>query len=142
MGPACVLRRRRPGPLSPAGEFGCSLPGATLNLMVKYSPEVLDAVFSALADPTRREIVTRLADDGEASVSQLAEPFDVSLPAVTKHIRVLERAGLVEHHKQGRVRRCRLVASPLRDADDWLRRYRRFWETRLDSLSDHLEEAT
>jgi len=109
--------------------------------MVKHSADALDAVFSALSDRTRREIVTRLAE-GEASVSELAEPFDVSLPAVTKHLRVLERAGLLEHHKQGRVRRCRLVASPLRDADDWLGRYRRFWETRLGSLSAHLEEAT
>jgi DNA-binding transcriptional ArsR family regulator len=109
--------------------------------MVNHSADTLDALFSALSDRTRREIVTRLAD-GEASVSELAEPFDVSLPAVTKHLRVLERAGLLEHHKQGRVRRCRLVAGPLRDADDWLGRYRRFWETRLESLSAHLEEAT
>jgi DNA-binding transcriptional ArsR family regulator len=114
--------------------------------MVKCSPgeETLDAVFSALADPTRRAIVTRLAK-GEASVSELAEPFDVSLPAVTKHLAVLERAGLLEHHKQGRVRHCRLIAAPMSVADDWLGTYRVFWERRLDSLADHLKttkEAT
>jgi len=104
----------------------------------------LDAVFSALSDPTRRAIVVRLAE-GEASVSELAEPFDVSLPAVSKHLAVLERAGLLEHHKEGRVRRCRLVATPMRAADDWLSTYRVFWEARLDSLSDHFtsqKEAT
>src|SRR5436309_15987110 len=108
--------------------------------MVKYArrPDELDAVFSALADPTRRAIVIRLAE-GEASVSELAAPFDVSLPAVTKHLAVLERAGLLEHNKQGRIRRCRLVAAPMRAADDWLSTYRVFWERRLDSLTDHLK---
>lgn len=118
--------------------------------MVKYSaararaqppaPDPLDAVFSALADPTRRAIVGRLAE-GEASVSELAQPFDVSLPAVTKHLAVLERAGLLEHHKQGRVRRCRLVAAPMRAANDWLSGYRVFWEQRLDSLADHFKST-
>ena len=98
----------------------------------------LNAVFSALADPTRRAIVMRLSD-GEASVSELAQPFDVSLPAVTKHLAVLEHAGLLEHHKEGRVRRCRLVATPMRAADDWLSTYRVFWERRLDSLNDHFK---
>jgi DNA-binding transcriptional ArsR family regulator len=108
--------------------------------MVKHRATVdpLDAVFSAFADPTRRAIVVRLAE-GEASVSELAEPFDVSLPAVIKHLAVLERAGLLEHHKQGRVRRCRLVAEPMRVADDWLGTYRVFWEQRLDSLADHFK---
>jgi DNA-binding transcriptional ArsR family regulator len=108
--------------------------------MVKHRATVdpLDAVFSALADPTRRAIVVRLAE-GETSVSELAEPFDVSLPAVTKHLAVLERAGLLEHRKQGRVRRCRLVADPMRVADDWLSTYRVFWEQRLDSLADHFK---
>lgn len=94
--------------------------------------------------PASRAIVVRLAE-GEASVSELAEPFDVSLPAVTKHLAVLERAGLLEQHKQGRVRRCRLVAEPMRLADDWLSTYRVFWERRLDALTDHLKspkEAT
>jgi DNA-binding transcriptional ArsR family regulator len=102
--------------------------------------ETLDAVFSALADPTRRAIVVRLAE-GEASVSELASPFDVSLPAVTKHLAVLERAGLLEHRKQGRVRRCRLVAEPMRLADDFLSSYRVFWERRLDSLAQHLRST-
>lgn len=108
--------------------------------MVKHrgTDDPLDAVFSALADATRRAIVVRLAE-GEASVSELARPFDVSLPAVTKHLAVLERAGLLEHHKQGRVRRCRLVAAPMRTADDWLSTYRVFWERRLDSLTDHFK---
>jgi DNA-binding transcriptional ArsR family regulator len=98
----------------------------------------LDAVFSALADPTRRAIVARLAD-GERSVSDLAEPFDISLPAVTKHLRVLEHAGLLHHRKRGRVRYCRLAPAPLRSADDWLARYRVFWEARLDGLAAHFE---
>jgi DNA-binding transcriptional ArsR family regulator len=107
--------------------------------MVKCQPgeRTLDAVFSALSDPTRRAIVVRLAD-GEASVSELAEPFDVSLPAITKHLAVLERAGLLEHRKEGRVRHCRLVATPMRDADEWLSTYRVFWERRLESLTQHL----
>ena len=110
--------------------------------MVKLSPAVdpLDGVFSALADPTRRAIVMRLAE-GDASVSELAAPFDVSLPAVTKHLAVLERAGLLEHHKQGRVRHCRLVAAPMKIADDWLGTYRVFWERRLDSLADHFKST-
>jgi DNA-binding transcriptional ArsR family regulator len=108
--------------------------------MVKSSSRsaTLDSVFSALADPTRRAIVVRLAE-GEASVSELARPFDVSLPAVTKHLAVLERAGLLEHRKEGRVRHCRLVATPMRAADDWLSSYRVFWEQRFDSLVDHLK---
>jgi DNA-binding transcriptional ArsR family regulator len=107
--------------------------------MVKYraAADPLDVVFAAPADPTRRAIVVRLAG-GEASVSELAQPFDVSLPAVTKHLAVLERAGLLQHHKQGRVRRCRLVAAPMRAADEWLSSYRVFWEQRLDSLADHV----
>jgi DNA-binding transcriptional ArsR family regulator len=108
--------------------------------MVKNSGARLDAVFAALADPTRRAIVTRLAD-GEASVSELAAPFDVSLPAVSKHLDVLERAGLLARRKEGRVRRCRLVAAPMRAADEWLARYRIFWDRRLDSLADHFKSG-
>jgi DNA-binding transcriptional ArsR family regulator len=104
--------------------------------MVKHDERSLDAVFSALADPTRRAIVARLAT-GEASVSDLAAPFDMSLVAVTKHLRVLEHAGLLDHRKRGRVRYCRLSPAPLRSADDWLARYRAFWQTRLDSLAAH-----
>jgi DNA-binding transcriptional ArsR family regulator len=98
----------------------------------------LDAVFAALAHPTRRAIVVALADR-QASVSELAEPLGASLPAMVKHLRVLERAGLLEHHKDGRVRHCRLVASPMRFAEEWLSSYRLFWETRLDGLAEHLK---
>jgi DNA-binding transcriptional ArsR family regulator len=101
-------------------------------------PGELDLIFSALSDPTRRAIVVRLSA-GEASVSELARPFDVSLPAITKHLAVLERAGLLEHEKEGRVRHCRLVAGPMKAADEWLSLYRRFWDDRLDSLTDHLK---
>ena len=101
----------------------------------------LDAVFLALADPTRRAIITRLSE-GEASMSALAEPFEISLPAVAKHVRILARAGLIEDEKVGRERRCRLAAEPLHTADDWLCRYRAFWQAQLRSLSDHLEGET
>lgn len=111
-----------------------------LNLMVQYTPDQLDAVFTALANPTRRAIVVRLAD-GDASVSELAEPFGVSLPAMAKHLRVLERAGLVDQPKHGRVRHCRLRGAPMRLAEEWLKSYRVFWETRIDSLARHLEST-
>ena len=106
--------------------------------MVQYTPDQLDAVFNALANPTRRAIVARLAA-GDASVSELAEPFGVSLPAMAKHLRVLERAGLLDQHKEGRVRHCRLRAAPMRFAEEWCSSYRVFWETRLDSLARHFE---
>jgi DNA-binding transcriptional ArsR family regulator len=106
--------------------------------MVKHAPARLDAVFSALADPTRRAIVEQLAE-GERSVSELAEPFDVSLPAVTKHLRVLEGAGLLAHRKEGRVRHCRLVAEPMSEALAWIERYRVFWDARFDALAAHLK---
>jgi DNA-binding transcriptional ArsR family regulator len=106
--------------------------------MVKLSEDAVSAVFAALADPTRRAIVTQLAG-GEASVSELAEPFDVSLPAIMKHIGVLERAGLVAHRRVGRVRRCRLIGKRLRVADAWLARYRVFWSARLDALEAHFQ---
>ena len=100
----------------------------------------LDHVFNALADPTRRAILGRLRE-GEASVSELAAPFPVSLPAIAKHVRVLERAGLLTHHKTGRVRNCRIVVERLQLADDWLETYRDFWSTRLDALADHIESG-
>jgi DNA-binding transcriptional ArsR family regulator len=106
--------------------------------MVQYTPDELDAVFTALANPTRRAIVVRLAA-GDASVSELAEPFGVSLPAMAKHLRVLERAGLLDQHKRGRVRHCRLRATPMRFAEEWLSSYRVFWETRLEGLAKHFE---
>jgi DNA-binding transcriptional ArsR family regulator len=99
--------------------------------------ERLDAVFAALADSTRRKILARLRA-GEASVSELAEPFDVTLPAIAKHIGVLERAGLVKHRKVGRVRTCRLIAAPLKRAEAWIGQYERFWVTRFDALDAHL----
>lgn len=97
----------------------------------------LDATFSALADPTRRAIVARLAE-GEATVGELAAPFDVSLPAISKHLRVLESAGILARTREGRVHRCRLVAAPMRDAAEWIERYRRYWEEQLDSLERYL----
>jgi DNA-binding transcriptional ArsR family regulator len=99
----------------------------------------LSATFSALADPTRRAILARLAS-GEASVSELAEPFDMSLPAVSKHLKVLERAGLIARGREAQWRPCRLKAAPLKDATDWLERYRRFWEQSFDRLDDYLRE--
>ena len=105
--------------------------------MVKRSPDSLNAVFSALADPTRREILARLSE-GEASVTELAEPFEMSLPAVSKHLGVLEDAGLLTREKDGRVRHCRLVAEPMEDALEWMVRYGRFWESQFDSLEGYL----
>ena len=105
--------------------------------MVNHPPARLDATFSALADPTRRAILARLAM-GEATVSELARPFAVSLPAVSKHLKVLEDAGLMTREKQGRVHRCHLVAAPLQAAAEWLLFYRRFWEGTLDSLAGYL----
>ena len=108
--------------------------------MVKYYREALGVTFAALADPTRRAILARLAA-GEASVSQLAQPFDLSLPALLKHLRALERAGLIARTKEGRVNRCRLVAAPLKDAAEWIGRYGQFWERQLDALAQHLGEG-
>jgi DNA-binding transcriptional ArsR family regulator len=99
----------------------------------------LDLVFRALGDATRRGILKRLAD-GPAIVSELAQPFAMSLPAVGKHLRVLERAGLVRRRIDGRVHRCSLSASPLHGADEWLKHYRQFWEQTLDGLSRHFEK--
>jgi len=101
--------------------------------------ERLDATFAALADPTRRAIVARLAK-GEASVLELAEPFDMSQPAISKHIKVLERAGLITRSRDAQRRPCRLVVAPLREATDWLERYREMWEARFLKLDNLLEE--
>jgi DNA-binding transcriptional ArsR family regulator len=108
--------------------------------MVKRSAGLLDATFGALADPTRRAIVERLSR-GEASVGELAEPFDMSLPAVSKHLTVLERAGLVVRTKDGRIRHCRLIEEPMRDAFEWIGTYGSFWEGKLDSLGRFLNES-
>lgn len=100
----------------------------------------LDSTFSALSDPTRRAILTRLRR-GTASVMELAEPFKVSLPAISKHLRVLEQAGLIHRTKEGRVHRLRLVAKPMMDAAEWIANYRAFWENQLDSLADFLDSS-
>jgi DNA-binding transcriptional ArsR family regulator len=105
--------------------------------MVNNAAVDLDAVFAALADPTRRAILAHLATR-EASVTELAQPFRISLPGVHKHLRVLERAGLLAHAKQGRVRRCRLQARPMKNAARWIERYRRFWEHQFDALATYL----
>jgi len=105
--------------------------------MVKSATWELDSVFAALADPTRRAIVARLTR-GEASVSEIAAPFPVSLPAVTKHLSVLRRAGIVEDRKLGRVRLCRLAPEPLRRAELWVAQQRAFWDDRMDGLAAHL----
>src|SRR6187431_1178160 len=99
----------------------------------------LSATFSALADPTRRAILARLAL-GETSVSELAEPFDMSLPAVSKHLKVLERAGLITRGREAQWRPCRIEPHALKGVDDWLERYRQFWEDRLDRLEIYLRE--
>lgn len=99
----------------------------------------LSATFAALADPTRRAILGRLAR-GEASVNELAAPFRISLPAVSKHLKVLERAGLITRGREAQSRPCRLQAGPLKDADEWIERYRQFWEASFDRLDDYLKE--
>ncbi len=99
----------------------------------------LSATFAALADPTRRAILARLTR-GEASVTELAEPFEMSLPAVSKHLKVLERAGLVARGREAQWRPCRLEAKPLRDVASWVERYRWHWEARFDRLDDYLRE--
>ena len=99
----------------------------------------LDRTFAALADPTRRAILGRLAA-GEASVTELAKPFDMSMPAVSKHLKVLERAGLIVRGRERQWRPARLDAEPLKEIADWTERYRRFWEERYDRLDDYLEE--
>src|SRR5579862_8737138 len=99
----------------------------------------LDNAFSALSDPTRRAILARLAL-GETSVTELAEPFDISLPAVSKHLKVLERAGLVARGREAQWRPRRLEAAPLREIADWIERYREFWEGSLDRLDAYLQE--
>ena len=103
------------------------------------TPDRLSATFAALADPTRRAILARLAS-GETSVLELAEPFDISLPAVSKHLKVLERAGLIERGREAQWRPCRLQATPLKGVADWVEVYRRHWEESLDKLDSYLKE--
>src|SRR3954449_10923163 len=100
----------------------------------------LSATFAALADPTRRAILARLAK-GEASVTELAKPFDMTLPAVSKHLKVLERAGLITRGRNAQGRPCRLSAGPLKDVAGWVEHYRRFWEESFDRLDEYLKEV-
>jgi DNA-binding transcriptional ArsR family regulator len=102
-------------------------------------PDHLTETFAALADPTRRAILARLAK-GESSVTELAEPFDMSLPAISKHLKVLERAGLIVRTRDAQWRPCRLKAAPLEEAAAWIDGYRRFWEESFDRLDDYLRE--
>ena len=101
--------------------------------------ESLDATFAALADPTRRAILARLAL-GECSVTELAEPFDMSMPAVSKHLRVLERAGLIARGREAQWRPCRIDAAPIKEVAEWAERYRAIWEARLDRLDTYLQQ--
>ncbi|GEM_PF-319439 len=111
--------------------------GLKVNLMVKLNDDALDAIFSALADGTRRRVLADL-ENGTASVSTLAQPHAMSLPAFMKHLRVLEDAGLIARAKDGRVVSCTLSAKPLGDAANWLARYEKFWTGQLDSLARYL----
>jgi DNA-binding transcriptional ArsR family regulator len=99
----------------------------------------LSTTFAALADPTRRAILARLSA-GEATVTELAEPFEISLPAVSKHLKVLERAGLIERGREAQWRPCRLRAERLQEVDEWVDQYRRFWEERLGRLDEYLRQ--
>jgi DNA-binding transcriptional ArsR family regulator len=107
--------------------------------MVKHSAADLDATFAALADGTRRAILARLAT-GEASVTELAKPFDMSLPAISKHLKVLERAGLIARGRDAQWRPARLDAGPLKEVADWVDHYRKFWEESFDRLDEYLRE--
>jgi len=106
--------------------------------MVKYSDKDLNDIFHALADTTRRAILARLAS-GDVVVTELAEPFDISLPAISKHLSVLEKAGLVTRHKDGRIRRCQLNPAPLENASEWIKFYSNFWDAQFDSLERYIE---
>ena len=103
------------------------------------TPDTLSSTFSALADPTRRAMLARLAL-GELSVTELAKPFEMSMPAISKHLKVLERAGLISRGREAQWRPCKLKASPLKDAAEWIEHYRKFWEESLDRLDDYLRE--
>ena len=105
------------------------------------SADRLSVTFAALADPTRRAILGRLARGGEASVNELAEPFAMTLPAVSKHLKVLERAGLISRGRAAQRRPCRLNAAGLRDVADWVEHYRKFWDESLDRLDEYLKEV-
>ena len=107
--------------------------------MVKCSSRLLNRTFAALADPTRRRILEHLAH-GDRCVTDLAKPYSMSLPAVSKHLRVLERAGLIRRRRSGRVHRLNLHAGPMKQASQWIQEYRRFWEESFDRLDEYLKE--
>jgi DNA-binding transcriptional ArsR family regulator len=113
-----------------------------LNLMVKYQDQTLDRTFAALSDPTRRALLARLGEQASLSVSELAAPFPVSLPAIMKHLDVLTDAGLIVREKTGRTVACRLTAQPMQQAVGWLNRYARFWSETFDRLAAFVEEET
>jgi len=111
--------------------------------MVKYIGPSLDATFAALADPTRRAMLTRLGEadpNGGISVGELAEPFDITPPAISKHLRVLERAGMLTQQRDGRIRHCRLDPKPINEAAQWIEHHRQFWNHQLDALTQFLEQ--
>lgn len=111
-----------------------------LNTEMTISARQLNLTFAALSDPTRRAILSRLAS-GEATVMDLAKPFDMTLPAISKHLKVLQRAGLISQGREAQWRPCRLEAAPLKDAAMWIEHYRRYWEESFDRLDDYLEEV-
>jgi DNA-binding transcriptional ArsR family regulator len=107
--------------------------------MVKYPPRLLDRTFAALADPTRRRILEHLAQ-GDRCVTDLARPYAMSLPAVSKHLRVLEKAGLIRRRRRGRVHSLKLEAAPMQQAQAWIEEYRKFWEANFDRLDEYLKQ--
>jgi len=112
--------------------------------MVKHCGPSLDTTFAALADPTRRAILTRLGETDPRRgipVGELAEPFDISLPGISKHLRVLERAGLLKQQRDGRIRRCRLDPAPIAEAEKWITFHKQFWNHQLDNLTGFLEQS-
>ncbi len=113
--------------------------GRIVNEMVNYSPNSLDSVFGALSDPTRRHILELLAK-AECRVTDLASRFSISLPAISRHLRVLEEAGLIARQRDGRIHRMRLEAQRMKEASAWIEQYRRFWEDQLSSLATYLEQ--
>jgi len=107
---------------------------------MSMSIDQLSTTFAAIADPTRRAILSRLSSGETATVTELAKPFRMTMPAITKHLKVLERAGLIERSREGQCRPCRLQAAPLKNASAWIEQYREIWEQRLDRMGDYLQE--
>ena len=131
--------RRRAGFLLTGEARWSYFPIWLISHLVNYVPDPLSSTFSALSDPTRRAILARLSQ-GELSVKELSEPFSLAPPSVTKHLKVLERAGLITRSREAQKRPCRLESAPLREVDKWLDRYRRSWEHSMNRLDDYLGE--